>query len=246
MWVIDQKLRNGFTSQINGFKFPGKEISNLKDIRDAIDSIYKKKAVLYRKRIKGYSDKYSLHGNKVAIAKLDALLGKLAQRIYDYFNMPGNVSNNQSNFDKFHHNICQWFLDELNKIRKMVGLPPATYGNAQKMINILFKYLACFDDYPKYADLFSYCHMPIDGYIVRALKNNKVTAPSTPWNRLTYQVYIYLQKDIRCKLPKNINMSILESEFILWPIAAKGRSCKGVLLQVTSGIHAPRIPYFFM
>lgn len=128
----------------------------------------------------------------------------------------------------------------------MAGLKSATYGNAQKMINILFKYLTCFDDYPKYADLFSYCHMPIDGYIARALNGNGVLVPLTPWNKLTYPQYIDLQKDIRINLPRDPNMTILEGEFILWPTAAKGRSCKGALLQVTSGIHAPRIPYFYM
>ncbi|MDY3905085.1 MAG: hypothetical protein SO007_07890 [Candidatus Enteromonas sp.] len=243
MYLIDQSHRNGFVSQINGFIFQGKKISSLDDIKAAIDFIYNKKAVLYRKRIKG---KYCLRGNKAIEAKLDALLDELAQRIYDYFNKPGNVTNNQSNFDEFHHGICQWFLNELNKIRKMAGLPPATYGNAQKMINILFKYLACFDDYPKYADLFSYCHMPIDGYIARALKDKGIIVPSTPWYGLTYQEYIDLQNEIRLKLPRAPYMSILEAEFILWPIAAKGRRCKGVLLNITSWTQAPKISYFFV
>lgn len=247
MWVIGQKLRGGFINQIKGFVFNGKKISKLNDIRAAIDFIYKKKAVLYRKRSKNYSDRWSLGGNKAAKKALDDLLNKLlAPTIYKYFNKPGKVANNQSNFDEFHHEICQRFLDKLNKIRNMVGLQSATYGNAQKMINILFKYLACFDDYPKYADLFSYCHMPIDGYIARALNGNGVLVPSTPWNKLTYPQYIGLQKAIRINLPRDPNMTILEGEFILWPIVAKGRSCKGALLQVTSGIHAPRIPYFYM
>lgn len=249
--MIDQKLRDVFIKQINDFDFKGKKksISNYDDIKEAVDFIYKKKAVLYRKRIKDYSDKYSLHGNNGAIKKLDELLCDLAKKIHAYFNMPGNVSNNQSNFDEFHHKICQWFLDELNVIRAMVGLinrDIARYGNAQKMINILFKYLSCFGDYPKYADLFSYCHMPIDGYIVRALKNNGVVVPSTPWNWLDNIGYIDLQKEICSKLQKNNDMPILEAEFIMWPIAAKGGSCRRVLLNTTSGTHASRIPYFFM
>lgn len=249
MWIIDQSLRNSFSSQINGFNFRRKEISNKHNIREAIDFIYKKKAVLYRRRSKNYSDKWSLHGNKAAEKALDDLLNELARRIYNYFNQPGNIINNQSNFDEFHHGICQWFLDELNVIRTMVGLKGrdiARYGNSQKMINILFKYLACFNDYPKYADLFSYCHMPIDGYIVRALKNNGVAVPSTPWNWLDDNGYINLQKDIRSKLKKNLNTTVLEAEFILWPIVAKGKSCNGTLLNITSGTHTPKIPYFFM
>lgn len=249
MWIIDQKLRDAFIKQIKGFDFGGKKISNEGDIRKAVNFIYCEKTVLYRKRDKNYSDKRSLRGNNAAILKLDALLGDLAKKIHNYFNMPGNVANNQFNFDNFHHDICHRFLDELNVIRAMVGLKNrdrARYGNAQKMINILFKYLSCFDDYRNYEDLFSYCHMPIDGYIVRALNANEIKASQLQWNRLTYTQYINLQTDIRKNLPRDPNMTILEAEFILWPIAAKGRSCRGVLSQVTSGIQAPNIPTFYM
>ena len=246
MWIIDQSLRNSFSSQINGFNFQGLKISNQKYIRDAIGFIYKTKSVLYRRRSKNYSDKWSLGGNAAAKNALDKLLDDLAQCIYGYFNKPGNVANNQSNFDEFHHEICQGFLNGLNNIRTMVGLLPAKYGNAQKMINILFKYLACFDDYPKYADLFSYCHMPIDGYIVRALKNNGIKIPPTPWNWLDYDEYINLQNEIRSKLQKHPDMPILETEFIMWPLAAKGGSCGGALSQVTNGVQAPNILTFYM
>lgn len=97
MYFIDQRHRNSFIKQMKGFNFKGKKnknISNYKDIKAVIDFIYKTKAVLYRRRNKNYSDKWSLGGNAAAKNALDKLLDDLAQCIYGYFNKPGNVANN--------------------------------------------------------------------------------------------------------------------------------------------------------
>ena len=36
---------------------------------------------------------------------------------------------------------------------------------------MIFKYLSCFSDYIESADLFSYCHMPIDTSVLWALEH---------------------------------------------------------------------------
>lgn len=169
MWEIDRHLIGTFIARyggVRGFRFSGRNITNKNDILDACRQIYITKHVLYKGRTQVNPQKWSLNNNRLATTQLEVLLSNLAEKIWNYFNLGPNTINNQHNFDVFHNELCKWFMHDLNVVRTMVGLPSATYGNVQKMINILFKYLICFDDYSRFADLFSYCHMPIDNYIL--------------------------------------------------------------------------------
>lgn len=175
MWRIDGHVIASFITiygekgKKGSFMFNGRKITNYCDVLAACRHIYITKSVLYKRSRKSSvpSQRWSLGRNAGAIAARDTLLEDLARKIWNYFNLEANTISDQKNFDSFHNELCKWFLDGLNKVRRMVGLPDATYGNAQKMINILFKYLICFDDYLDFADLFSYCHMPIDNNILR-------------------------------------------------------------------------------
>lgn len=232
MNIIDQSLIDDFKTTIKDFNFLSRFISNKNDILDAIKFIYDTKSVLFRKRKAGVI-KWSLRKNKCAMASKDALLDQLAERIHEYFSRPLPITKND--FDMFHNEVTKWFLDELNKIRKFAGLSNAKYGNAQKMINVLFKYLACFEDYPKYLHYFDYCHMPIDSYIMKAgldngiigITNNKgYKFNGQAWEELDKNNYLSLQKELDVNLKRRKIVSLLNCEFYLWPLAYKGKNCK--------------------
>ena len=81
----------------------------------------------------------------------------MVDRIWSYFNTSPATS--QTEFDFFHKELCELFLSGCNT----KGYSHS-YGNAQKEINVLFKYLSCYADSPEYAEWFRYCHMALDRF----------------------------------------------------------------------------------
>ena len=233
MWRISLRSRTDFIIHANngGFSFRGRSITNLQDIHDACDYIYSVKRDLYKT---GHNaQKYSLNDSTYAEKNLEVILDRLSNKIYNYFNKPGNVINKQENFDRFHDRICVWFYKELNaKVRSLAGLDDATYGNAQKMINTLFKYLACFEDYRNFADLFSYCHITIDNSSLRCFEvigipgcgggRNKVFKDKE-WHELDREDYIELLKTYRANIEGKINPNIpnIAVDFAWWESTRK-------------------------
>lgn len=230
MWEIDRDVVSRFIDRYGdatGFAFVGRKISNIFDIREACVHIYKRKHVLYKGRTRIAPQRWRLTDDN-AIRQLDELLDGLANKIWDYFNKSPNTLNNQENFDSFHNELCRWFLVGLNAVRNIEGLPLATYGNSQKMINVLFKYLACFDDYRDYADLFSYCHIPIDNYILRHFIDFGVVGVTEIPGEKQYNHQCWHQFDERHYLElliayrdvidsvKNANVPYLAAEFCLF------------------------------
>ena len=250
MWIISSAKRRGFSV---GFNFAGRKISNVNDIRDACFFIYCEKAVLYKHR--HHAQKWHIPPKSVAIAHRDSMLSALAESIWKYFNSTPNTMNSQPEFDSFHDTLCNWFEGELNRtVRSVVGLPNATYGNAQKMINVLFKYLSCFDDYPEYADLFSYCHVPIDNYILCGLSTSSVLCKipgvvkipydyqynGLGWYGFDRDTYRSLVDNYRRYITKPSDLSYLAVEFDLWIAGNKKRKC----ILPTSGTMAAPIAEF--
>ena len=144
----------------------------------------------------------------------------LAQKTFDYIN-DGKVET-QTSFDNWHHSICNGFITECAKVGVTIH-----YGMAQKFLNLLMKYLYCFDDSTS-ADpsKFKYCHLPLDGFtyyspyksyyntipyssytILTPFYHRQVAAMSlskrTVWSKLSYPEYINIQKDIRLYLHAN-------------------------------------------
>lgn len=111
-----------------------------------------------------------------------------------------------------------------------------TYGQAQKVINMAFKYLYCLDRENDYRDIFDKCHMPLDSYTLEWYKRRiypidkskdfKITSDDK-WSTLTEEKYRKISKDISLHLKEAkiiINGSAqdlpptpLEAEFIIWP-----------------------------
>lgn len=119
------------------------------------------------------------------------VLESLVDELWEYFNDTSVVMGCQSDLDTFHEKLCDSFM----RCFKIEGFDH-TYGNAQKFINILFKYLSCYQDAPDFAEKFQYCHMAIDRYtyngyrlpfyknIVYKSKANKYNGPLKAWSNL--------------------------------------------------------------
>lgn len=94
-------------------------------------------------------------------------LWSIADDIYKYL-CDGNIDE----FDEQHHNWCKCFME-------YQGMK---YGQAQKIVNMAFKYMYCIwygkEEYKEYLEKCEPCHMPLDSFslewIYRALiKNNE-------------------------------------------------------------------------
>ena len=121
---------------------------------------------------KNFSDR-KLYEAAVRLAYLDAsrtfsglqnkyqgseiVFNKTIKLFIEYF----SSENNSSNFEKIHQKLCKGVQEDFNGIGYT-----ATYGQAQKIVNMTFKYLYCA---PKrngqYEEHFKHCHMPLDSYI---------------------------------------------------------------------------------
>ena len=162
-------------------------------------------------------------------------LADLAKRLFDYFRTTVKSPYNESKFDEFHEMACDAFLRLMNDIRDTKGYSQLNYGSAQKMVNMVFKYLACYSDYTTYEDCFEHCHMPIDSKILCELKKTysipnvnccfyaKICGGATfegkSWTRFDKTTYGDLLKITRTTIAKDskyTGKTLLEIEFEIW------------------------------
>ena len=162
-------------------------------------------------------------------------LADLAKRLFDYFRTTVKSPFDESEFDEFHEKACDTFLQLINSCRSIKGYAPLNYGSAQKMINMVFKYLACYSDYTTYEDCFEHCHMPIDSRILCKLKKDynipeiKITFYSKfcggatfkgkSWTKFDKEIYGDLLKITRTTIAKDskyTGKTLLEIEFEIW------------------------------
>ena len=162
------------------------------------------------------------------------------KEVYNY--LTTSPFTNAEDYDAWHKKICctlsdsSTYFQNYSKYRKSskdnfknkIGF---TFGNAQKFLNMLMKDLyACLsqnssflNDYEKY---FTYCHMPLDSYILRFIddirnrENIEKSMRTWGWSNLTsYDDYIDEQKDIRNYVEKyNPKITVLQTEFLVWPL----------------------------
>ena len=104
------------------------------------------------------------------------------------------VKIDQTEFDNWHRNTCLG-------IRNIYDGYTFHYGQAQKWLNMLLKYLYAYD-VEDYRDLFSdelikVLHMPIDSKIIRALQEFEIVNQNGTWSRWGEDDYIEYQKMAR-------------------------------------------------
>ncbi len=253
MYIIPSTQQTGFLADMapkfRGYTstFPARSISNFDDIMYAATHLY-----AYGTPFANPQSGNQPHYLKADIPTLETILISFVQKVWDYFNKkPANIANAQANFDVFHEELCDLFLNCITS----AGVYTHEYGNAQKMVNMLFKYLTCFRDYEDFADLFSYCHIPIDRNILNSFKRNydvanitsymkyRYTDPTTqaveeePWSRMSKAAYKDLLINYRSALSSiKGHHSWLGLEYYIW---------SGTPIPST-GSHAPSIKEFHM
>ena len=106
----------------------------------------------------------------------DCICEMLKNEFAEYFYQ---TKKDEEEFKLEHHRMCKNFLKYANEKLRQHGVEELSYGKAQKVVNMIFKYLYCTKEYgEEKKEYFSYCHMPLDSFslewIYRALiKNNE-------------------------------------------------------------------------
>ncbi len=169
MKIIKEELREQFWDDIkrSSQERHEREISNVNDVVSAVKEIYYGSSIYPRKGPQSFRKEV----NKKYRDKIDLLLTDIGTRIHDYFVLNPNCANSQTNFDIFHDELCDSFLNGINKIREKAHFAELNYGQAQKLINLTFKYLTEYSDYETYADLFHFSHMVIDKTILDTIES---------------------------------------------------------------------------
>ena len=155
-------------------------------------------------------------------------LAEIAKGIKEYFEKPAHED--YADFNEEHRTICDIWIRKF----KGVNSELAYYGKAQKIVNMAFKYLYCFEGADKYRDYFAFCHVPLDSYTLKWFchewfyrltkeKGMEVNEDAMPkWSKIKdYDrgifTYMFFQ-DLFYEWHENENITPLQAEFIYWPL----------------------------
>jgi hypothetical protein len=123
---------------------------------------------------------------------------ELASSIQRYFK-------GEEEFD--HSKWCTTFIANIMRYNQY----EARYGQAQKVLNMAFKYLYCCDGAEKYAEKFEPCHMPLDQYTLAWLFSEG-GAYYFEWSYFDKETYLKAQHSIRELLIDDI----IGKEIVIW------------------------------
>lgn len=146
------------------------------------------------------------HNSKIQKVSIDWLSERFEKK------SPFSIKN-QSDFDEWHEKTCGDYCKHMNNQNFSFKM---TYGRAQKVLNMTFKYLYCTDKFKRDIELLApYLHMTLDGYTLRwykdividyinknfqeKIKKNMISEWSK-MNEKCKRQYIDIQKDIRAYL----------------------------------------------
>ena len=144
-----------------------------------------------------------------------------------YFTNPAPC---EKKFKESHIRLCNAWINSFED-----GSSLGTYGKAQKIVNMTFKYLYCCTNIDNFENHFKYCHMPLDSFTLEWCKRNiQEIEPNKigSWSKMkdeksdTYKEskniekysYHYYVARIRDYVAINkIELTPLQMEFIIWP-----------------------------
>lgn len=144
-----------------------------------------------------------------------------------YFTNPAPC---EKKFKESHIRLCNAWINSFED-----GSSLGTYGKAQKIVNMTFKYLYCCTNIDNFENHFKYCHMPLDSFTLEWCKRNiQEIDPNKigSWSKMkdeksdTYKEskniekysYHYYVARIRDYVAINkIELTPLQLEFIIWP-----------------------------
>ena len=134
-----------------------------------------------------------------------ALTAMLKTDFWDYVN-------GEADFLAFHSAACDNILALLEQRYERV-----TYGKAQKAVNMIFKYLYCFDGAEQAEERFAHCHMPLDSKILDWYRANVDVNQATPWSKLDKAEYAVIQDKIAGHIATQYApYTVLQAEFVIW------------------------------
>ncbi|MBQ3544835.1 MAG: hypothetical protein IJA34_07620 [Lachnospiraceae bacterium] len=173
-------------------------------------------SVYYNAIYSGYLDACRTFTNNKLEKNADKRITKLSEEIMSYL----NNKDKQFELEKY----CKILIDD----QKM------TFGQAQKIVNMAFKYLYClinFDneiDKEYYLNKFKPCHMPLDRIMLEWLRRNSESVEKKSvgaWSKITdgaedvdkdgKYTYGFYQKVIKTISEKE-NRTPLELDFLNW------------------------------
>ena len=147
----------------------------------------------------------------------------------------GKTINDQGSFDEWHTILCETIVDLWNQNANKYNTEKIQFGKAQKIINMMFKYLYVSDyvnNPPTYEDRFKWCHMPLDSFTLEWYKD--INGPEYTWSNLIESEYSDIQKYIRNYLSSSTNLpsSPFKAEFYIWPFMQYRRSVTDLMKAV--------------
>ena len=150
-----------------------------------------------------------------------------------YFTNPAPC---EKKFKESHIRLCNAWINSFED-----GSSLGTYGKAQKIVNMTFKYLYCCTNIDNFENHFKYCHMPLDSFTLEWCKRNiqevdpnkigswskmedkKSDTSKIPKNKEKYYYPFYVKKivefinNINQGQPEEDKLTPLQLEFIIWP-----------------------------
>ncbi len=96
---------------------------------------------------------------------------------------------NRRVFDEWHSAVCRGIINKFS-------LDGLYYGQAQKWLNMTFKYICALDtDAMNQAKYFEYLHIPMDNIIIeKAVESGLINRPNMAWSRWDEEEYKRYQK----------------------------------------------------
>jgi hypothetical protein len=114
----------------------------------------------------------------------------------------------EAEFDDWHRRGCE-------RLMSAYGTESLTVGQAQKWLNMTFKYIFVLGEQRLggFIHLYDRCHVPLDRVVLQELKGYGLPPLTCPWSRLnSYNTYLDLQKWVRA----HFDLAPLDVEFRLW------------------------------
>lgn len=144
-----------------------------------------------------------------------------------YFTNPAPC---EKKFKESHIRLCNAWINSFED-----GSSLGTYGKAQKIVNMTFKYLYCCTNIDNFENHFKYCHMPLDSFTLEWCKRNiQEIDPNKigSWSKMKdeksdtykeskniekYSYHYYVARIRDYAAINKIELTPLQLEFIIWP-----------------------------